>query len=45
MVAGSQNFVARVDPRTTYKVGDQVQVAFNMDKFHIFDPETELAVR
>lgn len=45
MMTGSQNFVARVDPRTTYKVGDQVQVAFNMDKFHIFDPESELAVR
>jgi multiple sugar transport system ATP-binding protein len=45
LVAGAQNFVARVDPRTTFKVAEQVQVAFNMDKFHIFDPETEAAIR
>lgn len=45
LINGSSNFVARVDPRTNYKVGDLVQVAFNMDKFHIFDPDTEQAVR
>jgi multiple sugar transport system ATP-binding protein len=45
LVANTQNFVARVDPRTTFRVGDQPQVAFNMDKFHIFDPETEQAIR
>ncbi len=45
MVSGSNNFVARVDPRTDFKVGDEVQVALNMDNFHIFDAETELAVR
>jgi multiple sugar transport system ATP-binding protein len=45
LVNGSNNFVARVDPRSKYKMGDKVEVAFNMDNFHIFDPETELAVR
>lgn len=45
LVAGNNNFVARVDPRTDYKVGDKVQVAFNMDKFHLFDPGTEQAIR
>jgi len=32
------SFVARVDPRTQFRVGDKVQVAFNMDNFHSFDP-------
>jgi multiple sugar transport system ATP-binding protein len=45
LVAGTNNFVSRIDPRTTFKVGDEVEVSFNMDKFHIFDPETEQAVR
>ncbi len=45
MISGGNNYVARVDPRTTFKVGEQVQVAFNMDKFHIFDPKTEKAIR
>jgi multiple sugar transport system ATP-binding protein len=45
LVTGSNNFVARIDPRTNFKVGDEVEVSFNMDKFHIFDPETEQAIR
>jgi multiple sugar transport system ATP-binding protein len=45
MVSGGNNFVARVDPRTTFKVSEDVQIAFNMDNFHIFDPDTEMAVR
>jgi len=45
MVSGSNQFVARVDPRTDFAMGDKVQVVFNMDNFHIFDPETEQAVR
>ncbi len=45
LVSGGNNFVARVDPRTSFKVGEEVQIAFNMDNFHIFDPETEMAVR
>jgi multiple sugar transport system ATP-binding protein len=45
MVTGSNNYVARVDPRTRFKMGDQVEVAFNMDNFHIFDPDTEMAIR
>jgi multiple sugar transport system ATP-binding protein len=38
-------FVARVDPRSRYSIGDEIQVVFNMDNMHIFDKETELAVR
>jgi multiple sugar transport system ATP-binding protein len=45
LVSGSNTYIARVDPRTNFRIGDKVQVAFNMDNFHLFDPETELAIR
>ncbi len=41
LVAGKNSFVARVDPRTRFNIGDRVQVVFNMDNFHIFDPSTD----
>jgi len=44
LACGSNIFVARVDPRTDFRIGDKVQVAFNMDKCHLFDPETEQAI-
>ena len=43
-VSGS-TMIARVDPRTGYKVGDTVQVAGNTDNLHIFDKATEVAIR
>jgi multiple sugar transport system ATP-binding protein len=43
--SGTQNFVARVDPRSEYSLGEKVKVAFNVDNLHIFDKETEKAVR
>jgi multiple sugar transport system ATP-binding protein len=45
LVSGSNNIVARVDPRTNFQIGDKVQVSLNMDKCHLFDPETEKAIR
>ena len=45
LVSAGNNFVARVDPRTAFKAGEDVQVALNMDNFHVFDPETEKAIR
>jgi multiple sugar transport system ATP-binding protein len=42
---GDHNFVARVDPRTRVHMGDDMQVVLNMDNMHIFDRETEQAVR
>jgi multiple sugar transport system ATP-binding protein len=42
---GEQVFIARVDPRSKYKVNDKVQVVLNMNNMHIFDQETEQAVR
>jgi multiple sugar transport system ATP-binding protein len=49
LVAGNNNFVARVDPRSRYEIDQKVQVVFNMDNMHIFDPsanrENPVAVR
>jgi multiple sugar transport system ATP-binding protein len=45
LLAGQDNIVARVDPRTDFRMGDKVQVSFNMDKIHLFDPDTEKAIR
>jgi multiple sugar transport system ATP-binding protein len=45
MLSGSNTFVARVDPRSTMRVGEKTQIAFDMDNVHIFDSETEEAIR
>lgn len=39
------DFVARVDPRTNFRMGDKVEITFNMGNMHIFDKETEQAIR
>lgn len=44
LVSGKNTFIARVDPRSRFRIGDQVQIALNMDNFHIFDAETEVAI-
>ncbi|MFS8866493.1 glycerol-3-phosphate ABC transporter ATP-binding protein, partial [Synechococcus sp. H55.9] len=36
-----QEFVARVDPRTQLRVNQWAEVVFDMDHFHLFDPQTE----
>jgi len=41
VVNGNHNFIARVDPRTQVHYGDKLQLAFNMDNFHIFDPSID----
>jgi len=45
MLSGDHRYVARVDPRTDFKMGDKVQVALNMDNMHIFDNSTEDVIR
>ncbi len=42
---GLHNFVARLDPRSGFSFGSDVQVVFNMGNFHIFDKDTEEAIR
>jgi len=39
LVAGSKDLVARIDPRSKYKLGEKVKIALDMTNFHIFDPD------
>ena len=45
LVSGKNTFVARVDPRSQLRVGQQANVVFDMDNIHIFDASTEQAIR
>ena len=45
LVTERLQFMGRFDPRTSARVGNTMQVAFNMERMHIFDKQTELAVR
>jgi len=45
LLLGTKTVIARVDPRTTSRVGQDVEILFNMDNMHIFDRDTEIAVR
>ena len=39
-----ENFVARVDPRTTSRAGDSIKVGFDVNRLHFFDVETEKTI-
>ncbi|MEG2206727.1 MAG: TOBE domain-containing protein, partial [Clostridia bacterium] len=39
-----ENIVARVNPRTTSRSGQQIQVAFDVNHLHFFDKETEITL-
>ena len=38
------DFIARVNPRTKAKHGETITVAFELEKMHIFDKETEVTI-
>jgi len=38
------SMTARVDPRTTARTGDTVKFAFDAEKIHVFDKETECTI-
>jgi multiple sugar transport system ATP-binding protein len=38
-------FMGRFDLRTSARVGNTIQVAFNMDRMHVFDRQAEMAIR
>ena len=38
------NLTARVSPRSTAKIGDQIKVAIDPNRIHIFDKETEKTI-
>jgi multiple sugar transport system ATP-binding protein len=44
LVLDGKDFVARVDPRSTASVGEDLEIAFNMDNMHVFDAKTEKAI-
>jgi len=41
---GSTNIIAKVNARSDIHIGDTLELAFNMNKCHFFDPETELRI-
>jgi multiple sugar transport system ATP-binding protein len=45
LVTEHSQFLGRFDPRTSARVGNTMQVALNMDRMHIFDKQTEMAIR
>ena len=44
LTVGSHSIVARVDAHTAAKMGQQIEVVFNMRKMHLFDPQTQEAI-
>ena len=41
---GGDAFIARVNRRTTAKHGEKIKVAFDANKIHLFDKDTEIAI-
>ena len=44
LVIGGKQFTASVDPSSTAKMGDKVEVTFEADRVHLFDPDTEKCI-
>ena len=44
LVSGNTTFIARVDPRSQVKAGDEVEVLVSMDRMKAFDRRTEEAI-
>ncbi len=45
LVSGEHQFLARVDPRTRARPGQEMELALDMSRIHAFDPGTEAAIR
>ncbi len=41
LLTGKKQFVARVDPRASARIGESLEMVINMDNMHLFDPQTE----
>jgi len=41
---GNTNLIAKVNARSDVHIGDTLELAFNMNKSHYFDPESELRI-
>jgi multiple sugar transport system ATP-binding protein len=44
LTSGTHTMIADLDGETKAKIGQPLEVVFDMDKTHIFDPETEAAL-
>ncbi len=44
LLTGGKTFIARVDPRTSARIGQKVDVSFNMANVHFFDKQTEKTI-
>jgi multiple sugar transport system ATP-binding protein len=45
LAAGDQTFIARVSTETQTKPGATLRVGFDLRKLHVFDKQTEVALR
>ncbi|MFN2244779.1 MAG: ABC transporter ATP-binding protein, partial [Anaerolineae bacterium] len=45
LLTGQKQFIARVDPRTSARIGATMDVVVNMDNSHLFDRDTEETIR
>jgi multiple sugar transport system ATP-binding protein len=41
LLSGKKSFIARVDPRTHARAGEQIDLIVNMDNMHLFDVQSE----
>ncbi|HCT96097.1 sn-glycerol-3-phosphate ABC transporter ATP-binding protein UgpC [Vagococcus sp.] len=44
-VVGDTEFISKVDARSTYRPGQRVDLAFNLNKSHFFDVDSEEVIR
>jgi multiple sugar transport system ATP-binding protein len=44
LTVGTETLIAKLDSKTQAKVGDTMEVLFDMSRSHLFDKETELAL-
>jgi multiple sugar transport system ATP-binding protein len=45
LLTGQKQFIGRMDPRTSARVGVTMDIVVNMDNSHLFDRETEETIR
>jgi multiple sugar transport system ATP-binding protein len=45
LLSGQKQFIARMDPRTSARIGKEMDVVVNMDNIHLFDRDSEQAIR
>jgi multiple sugar transport system ATP-binding protein len=45
LITDSKTYIGRFDPRTSARVGKEIDAVFDMANVQFFDPDTELAIR